>query len=106
MDDKIIVVSFIIVTSIQTFECENILKYFFFVLIFIVLFILLFYIHTDGTANHTDADSPPLSPQQTQQQILYRSMVSKEIVESERNHVKELQNFYTKYLTALQSSDM
>ncbi|KAL7642349.1 UNVERIFIED_CONTAM: hypothetical protein RMT77_006910 [Armadillidium vulgare] len=60
----------------------------------------------DGTANHTDADSPPLSPQQTQQQILYRSMVSKEIVESERNHVKELQNFYTKYLTALQSSDI
>ncbi|RXG71946.1 Rho guanine nucleotide exchange factor 7 [Armadillidium vulgare] len=60
----------------------------------------------DGTANHIDADSPPLSPQQTQQQILYRSMVSKEIVESERNHVKELQNFYTKYLTALQSSDI
>lgn len=47
-----------------------------------------------------------LSPQQTQQQQLYRSLVLKDIIESERGHVAEIQQLKDTYLNALRKTDI
>ncbi|CAL4103827.1 unnamed protein product, partial [Meganyctiphanes norvegica] len=47
-----------------------------------------------------------LSPQQAQQQQIYRSLVLKDIIESERSHVAEVQQLNDTYLNALRKSDI
>lgn len=59
-----------------------------------------------GSALLSEVESPPLSPQQAQQQVVYRTVVSKEIVESEKTHVTELKNIYAMYLAPLLASDV
>ena len=57
-------------------------------------------------ASSTAVTPNPLSPQSSQQQKMYRMMVLRDILDSERNHVSELQAVMTSYLNILHKSDM
>ena len=51
-------------------------------------------------------DEELLSPQHSQQQQVYRSLVLKDILESERAHLADLQSLLASHLGALRKSDV
>ncbi|XP_063592494.1 rho guanine nucleotide exchange factor 7-like [Penaeus indicus] len=59
-----------------------------------------------GSISPLHGDSDLISPQHSQQQQIYRNLVLKDILDSERTHVADLQNLHATHLTALHKSEL
>ncbi|XP_047489051.1 rho guanine nucleotide exchange factor 7-like isoform X1 [Penaeus chinensis] len=64
------------------------------------------FIEDGGSISPLHGDSDLISPQHSQQQQIYRNLVLKDILESERTHVADLQNLHATHLTALHKSEL
>ncbi|KAK8720944.1 hypothetical protein OTU49_013011, partial [Cherax quadricarinatus] len=59
-----------------------------------------------GSISPQHADTELISPQHSQQQQIYRNLVLKDILESERNHVADLQGFLSLHLASLHKAEL
>ncbi|XP_042229571.1 rho guanine nucleotide exchange factor 7-like isoform X2 [Homarus americanus] len=59
-----------------------------------------------GSVSPQRGDADLISPQHSQQQQIYRNLVLKDILESERNHVADLQGLLGSHLAALRKAEL
>ncbi|XP_045618829.2 rho guanine nucleotide exchange factor 7 isoform X1 [Procambarus clarkii] len=59
-----------------------------------------------GCISPQPADADLISPQHSQQQQIYRNLVLKDILESERNHVADLQGLLGSHLASLRKAEL